>query len=42
MWGEGRASLKDFKNLKVWEKAHELTHEIYRISEYFPKRSYMA
>jgi len=28
--------LKDFRNLKVWEKAHLFTLEIYKISKVFP------
>jgi len=29
--------MTDFKQLKVWEKAHELTLEIYRVTATFPK-----
>lgn len=29
--------MKDFRNLKVWEKSHHLTLEIYRITEKFPQ-----
>jgi four helix bundle protein len=29
--------VKDFKTLQVWQKAHELTLRIYRISQSFPK-----
>ncbi|MDH3943102.1 MAG: four helix bundle protein [Anaerolineae bacterium] len=29
--------MKDFKKLKVWEKAHTLTLEIYRATGSFPK-----
>ena len=29
--------MQDFRNLKVWEKAHELTLEIYRLTSGFPK-----
>jgi four helix bundle protein len=29
--------MKDFKKLKVWEKAHQLTLEIYQITRNFPK-----
>ena len=29
--------MKDFRNLKVWERSHELVLEIYRISNTFPK-----
>lgn len=29
--------MQDFKNLKVWEKAHGLTLEIYRYTKDFPK-----
>ena len=28
--------MKDFRNLKVWEKAHQLTLKIYKITEGFP------
>jgi len=29
--------VKDFRNLRVWEKAHHLTLEIYRVTSAFPK-----
>jgi four helix bundle protein len=29
--------LKDFRNLKVWEKSHQLTLEIYIMTKNFPK-----
>jgi four helix bundle protein len=29
--------MKDFRSLKVWEKAHELVLEVYRESARFPK-----
>lgn len=29
--------MKDFRSLKVWEKAHNLTLEIYKSTEQFPK-----
>ena len=29
--------MKDFRELKVWEKAHQLTLKSYRITESFPK-----
>jgi four helix bundle protein len=29
--------MEDFKDLKVWQKAHELTLRIYRVTEGFPK-----
>jgi four helix bundle protein len=29
--------VKDFKELKVWEKAHELTLSLYSLSKSFPK-----
>ena len=29
--------MKDFRELKVWEKAHQLTLQAYRITEAFPK-----
>jgi len=28
--------LRDFRELKVWEKAHRLTLEVYRVSRTFP------
>lgn len=30
--------MEDFKELKVWQKAHTLTLEIYRVTDSFPKR----
>jgi four helix bundle protein len=29
--------VKDFRTLKVWEKAHHLTLAVYRLTESFPK-----
>jgi four helix bundle protein len=29
--------MKDFKNLKVWSKAHQLTLQVYRVTRSFPK-----
>jgi four helix bundle protein len=29
--------VKDFKELKVWEKAHALTIDVYRATRYFPR-----
>jgi len=29
--------LKDFRELKVWKKAHEMTLQSYRLTEIFPK-----
>jgi len=29
--------LKDFKELKVWQKAHRLTLDIYKVTRTFPK-----
>jgi len=29
--------VKDFRELKVWEKAHEMTLQAYRLTEGFPK-----
>lgn len=29
--------MKDFRNLKVWEKAHQLTLKIYKVTEKFPR-----
>ena len=29
--------MKDFRNLKVWKKAHELTMQMYKHSKLFPK-----
>lgn len=30
--------MQNYKDLKVWEKAHQFTLEVYRITEVFPKR----
>jgi four helix bundle protein len=29
--------MQDFRNLKVWEKAHHLTLDVYKSSQYFPR-----
>jgi four helix bundle protein len=29
--------MKDFRKLKVWEKAHRLTLKIYKVTEQFPR-----
>jgi four helix bundle protein len=29
--------MKDFRKLKVWEKAHQLTLRIYKVTEEFPR-----
>jgi four helix bundle protein len=29
--------MKDFRDFKVWEKAHELVLEIYKVTADFPK-----
>jgi four helix bundle protein len=29
--------MRDFRNLKVWEKAHRLTIDVYRLTRTFPK-----
>ena len=29
--------MRDFKNLRVWEKSHKLTLNIYKVTENFPK-----
>lgn len=34
--------MKDFRNLKVWEKAHALTLSIYKATEKFPKQELYA
>ncbi len=34
--------MKDFRTLKVWEKAHTLTLAIYRATEKFPKQELYA
>ncbi len=34
--------MKDFRTLKVWEKAHALTLAIYKATEEFPKREMYA
>ena len=34
--------MKDFRTLKVWEKAHALTLAVYKITEKFPKQELYA
>ena len=34
--------MKDFRKLKVWEKAHELTLAIYKVTDKFPKQELYA
>jgi four helix bundle protein len=34
--------MKDFRSLKVWEKAHTLTLMIYKSTEEFPKQELYA
>ena len=34
--------MKDFRSLKVWEKAHALTLAIYKVTEGFPKQEIYA
>ena len=29
--------MKDFRDLKVWERSHNLALEIYKVTEYFPR-----
>lgn len=29
--------MKDFRKLQVWEKAHHLTLDVYRVTQHFPK-----
>lgn len=29
--------MKDFRQLQVWGKAHEMVKEIYHLTSYFPK-----
>jgi hypothetical protein len=31
------AKMKDFRQLKVWEKAHQLALEVYKATTAFPK-----
>jgi len=31
-----RIEMRDFRELKVWEKAHRLTLQVYRITKNFP------
>src|SRR4051794_32251605 len=33
----GRATARDFRKLKVWEKAHQLTLDVYRSTRSFPR-----
>jgi four helix bundle protein len=32
-----RQTVQNFRNLEVWNKAHELTFQVYRITEGFPR-----
>ena len=34
--------MQDFKKLKVWEKAHQLTLDVYAVSKKFPKDEMFA
>ena len=34
--------MQDFRNLKVWEKAHALTLEVYRVTRDFPREERFA
>ncbi len=34
--------MKDFRTLKVWEKAHALTLAVYKVTEKFPKQEMYA
>ena len=34
--------MQDFRKLKVWEKAHQLTLEVYRLSAKFPREEVYA
>ena len=34
--------MQDFKRLKVWERAHQLTLEVYSISKKFPRDELFA
>jgi len=34
--------VKDFRSLKVWEKAHELTLAVYKATDLFPKQELYA
>jgi four helix bundle protein len=34
--------MKDFKELKVWKKAHELTLDVYRATDTFPKAEWFG
>jgi four helix bundle protein len=34
---QGEATVKDFRQLKVWQRAHQLTLEIYRTTASFPR-----
>jgi four helix bundle protein len=29
--------MKDFRDLKVWERAHQLTLRVYKVSAHFPR-----
>jgi four helix bundle protein len=34
---QGETTVKDFRQLKVWQRAHQLTLEIYRTTASFPR-----
>jgi hypothetical protein len=34
---EGRGNMKDFRELKVWEKSHRLALKVYSATTKFPK-----
>jgi|SRR5208283_5399282 four helix bundle protein len=34
--------MKDFRNLKVWEKAHSLTLAVYKVSGRFPRQELLG
>ena len=34
--------VKDFRELKVWQKAHELTLAVYQVTASFPAKSCMG
>src|ERR1700722_16853005 len=38
IWSRGGGGwVKDFRGLKVWEKAHRLTLEVYKVTRRFPR-----
>ena len=37
VWGDQDDGVKDFRELKVWQRAHELTLAVYQVTASFPR-----